>query len=145
MQSVVKDYYAELSSLRRLPATFLACPKKGGAKEGHPATILIRLARSSIMKHPLPFSLSPRGRGAGVRGGYHWETRPAGSDIRNASPSDSVACLDFRMGLTPNPARPGSGPMKFLGPRLGLRQRPSGRTRMSEALGRVCAGERTWP
>ena len=47
MQSVVKDYYAELSSLRRLPATFLACPKKGGAKEGHPATILIRLARSS--------------------------------------------------------------------------------------------------
>jgi hypothetical protein len=30
-----------------LPATFLACPKKGGAKEGHPATILIRHARSS--------------------------------------------------------------------------------------------------
>ena len=30
-----------------LPAPFLACPKKGGAKEGHPVTILIRLARSS--------------------------------------------------------------------------------------------------
>src|SRR5512136_736834 len=29
-----------------LPATFLACPKKGGAKEGHPATILIRPAWS---------------------------------------------------------------------------------------------------
>ena len=47
MQSAFKDYYAELSSLRQLPATFLACPKKGGAKEGHPATILIRLARLS--------------------------------------------------------------------------------------------------
>jgi len=30
---------------------------------------------------------------------YISETRPSGSDIRNASPSDSVACLDFRMGL----------------------------------------------
>jgi len=29
------------------PATLLACPKKGGAQEGHPATILIRPARSS--------------------------------------------------------------------------------------------------
>jgi hypothetical protein len=27
--------------------TFLACPKKGDAKEGHPAIILIRHARSS--------------------------------------------------------------------------------------------------
>lgn len=34
--------------------------------------------------------------------------------------------------------------MKFPGPRLGLRERPEGRTRMSEAAGRVCAGERTW-
>ncbi len=31
----------KLSSLIQSPATFLACPKKGGAKEGHPATILI--------------------------------------------------------------------------------------------------------
>jgi hypothetical protein len=30
-----------------LPATFLVCPKKGGAQEGHPAAILIRHARSS--------------------------------------------------------------------------------------------------
>jgi hypothetical protein len=56
---------------------------------------------------------------------------------RNASPSDSVACLDFRTGITPNPARPWSGPMKLLGTRLGLRQRPEGRMRMSEAAGRV--------
>ena len=61
----------------------------------------------------------------------------------------------------PNPARPRSGPTKFWGTRLGLRQRPTGRTRCtactqrlrvrqrecraSEAAGRVCAGERTWP
>ena len=30
---------------------------------------------------------------------YISETRPSGPDIRNASPSDPVACLDFRMGL----------------------------------------------
>ena len=60
----------------------------------------------------------------------------------------------------PNPARPWSGPTpctrrlrtrkrwvqaKLLGTRLGLRKRPAGRTRMSEAAGRVCAVERTWP
>ena len=44
--------------------------------------------------------------------------------VRNASPSDSVAWLNFRMGtmqeapiliFTPNPARPRSGPTKFWG------------------------------
>ena len=58
--------------------------------------------------------------------------------VRNASPSSSVARLNFRMGtmqeapiqiFTPNPAYSRSGPMNFLGTRLGLRERPAGRTR----------------
>jgi hypothetical protein len=39
-------------------ATFLACPKKGGPKEGHPAPILFRQARSSSGHFGnLPFGL----------------------------------------------------------------------------------------
>jgi len=34
------------------------------------------ISRASIIMHPLPFSLSPRGRGAGVRGGYKWGQPP---------------------------------------------------------------------
>jgi len=47
------------------------------------------------------------------------------------------------LSLYPNPARPWSGPTKFLGTRLGLRKRPAGRARMSEAAGRACSGEQT--
>jgi hypothetical protein len=61
--------------------TFLACPSKVTERRA-PSENPLRHARSSIDKHPLPFSLSPRGRGAGVRGGY--------------IPSSSVACLVFR-------------------------------------------------
>jgi hypothetical protein len=50
----------------------------------------LRQARSSIMKHPLPYSLSPRGRGAGVRGSFIAETRPSGSD--------SPKCLTLGLG-----------------------------------------------
>jgi hypothetical protein len=42
---LMQNYQASVE----LPATFLACPKKGGAKERHPATILIRPARSSSL------------------------------------------------------------------------------------------------
>mgnify|MGYP001564705260 FL=1 len=34
------------------------------------------ISRASIIMHPLPFSLSPRGRGAGVRGGIKWGQPP---------------------------------------------------------------------
>ena len=53
-----------------LPAPFLACPKKGGAKEGHRLTILL----SEMLGRPR----------------YISETR--------ASPSDSLKCLTLGLG-----------------------------------------------
>jgi uncharacterized protein involved in copper resistance len=49
-------------------------------------------------------------------------------------------------GLYPNPHVPGLAIAKFMGTRLGLRKRPRrGERVLSEAAGRVYAGERTWP
>src|SRR5512139_2053800 len=58
-----------------LPATFLACPKKGGAKEGHPATILIRPARSSSV---------------------HF--RNSGFALRHSQSAGSLKCLTLGLG-----------------------------------------------
>jgi hypothetical protein len=127
----------------------LSCvPKKGDPRRA-PGENSLRQARSSSVH----FGNSLNSRIALINAGHRLANLRA-QTVRNASPSDSVAWLNFRMGtmqvtsiliFTPNPARPRSGPTKFWGTRLGLRKRPAGRTRMSEAAGRVCAVERTWP
>ena len=47
--------------------------------------------------------------------------------------------------FTQTPHVPGADLRNFGAPVLALRKRPAGRMRMSEAAGRVCAVERTWP
>jgi len=46
-KAYLKNIMLNYQASKELSATFLACPKKGGAKEGHPAAILVRHARSS--------------------------------------------------------------------------------------------------
>jgi hypothetical protein len=110
LQSVFKIIMLNYQASDDLPATFLACPKKGGAKEGHRLTILL----SEMFGRPR----------------YISETR--------ASPSDSLKCLTLGLNLMtgmfaweeangfrsfyPNPACPRSGPTKFWGTGLGLKE-----------------------
>ena len=111
----------------------------------------------------------------GTRKRWPQARQPPGSDSpkcftlglgRLAKFSHGNHASNFDSNLYPKPALLRSGPTpctrgstrkrwvqaKFWGTRLGLRKRPAGRTRMSEADlsrrsrgGRVCAVERTWP
>ena len=62
---------------------------------------ILVLKALSIAKHPLPFSLSPRGRGAGVRGGLRWRDR----DLSRKLLSACCALSGVRMGHPPAGAR----------------------------------------
>jgi hypothetical protein len=73
----------------------------------------------------------------------HAGARPSSRDAGGSGKAKDSNKLLFSLYQTP--ARPRSGPTKFLGTRLGLRKRPQGDRALSEAAGRVCAGERTWP
>ena len=62
---------------------------------------ILVLKTLSIPKRPLTFSLSPRGRGAGVRGGLHWRDR----DLPRTLMSACRAMFGVRMVPSPAGAR----------------------------------------
>ena len=69
-----------------LSATFLACPKKGGAKEGHPATNLIRHARSySVHFRNSPFE-QVKHYGLGQSEMFNPRTRSHDGSVRMGKP-----------------------------------------------------------
>ena len=127
-----------------LSVTFLACPRKVTQRRapGGPSGPFCSVALGTFRKLALRTGETLRAR-----------------TVRNASPSDSVADRERPHGeawksncISQYPHVPGSGPMKFLGTRLGRRERPAGRTRtvrgrpVSTPSGRPsCAGERARP
>ena len=135
LKIIMLNYHAS----DNLPATLLACPKKGGAQEGHPATILIRPARSSSVH----FRNSPfeQVKHSGLRQSEMFNPRTRSHDGNVRMGWKSTALRAF----TQTPHVPRAALLNFWGTRLGLRQRPAGRRELSEAAGRVFAAERTWP